>query len=96
MKLQESKYFVEERGITYYFSTELHKLKFMKRLEENRKEVTDRLYKRYRSCLHSDYLADLYLYQTIENRGFYIKLYNGQSYKSNDEFLLYINPVDMG
>ena len=96
MKLQESKYFVEERGITYYFSTELHKLKFMKRLEENRKEVNARIYKRYRVNLHSDYLADLYLYQVIENRGFYIKVNNLNEYKSNDDFLLYTVLTSMG
>ena len=96
MKLQESKHIVEERGICYYFSTELHKQNFIKRLEENRREVADRIYKRYRSCIHSDYLADIYLYQKVENRGFYVKLYNGQTYKSNEEFLLYVNPVDMG
>ena len=68
------------KGLLYFFSTELHRAKFIRTLEENRKTVRDRLLKRYRFDIDSDYLADVYLYRSIENRGFYILSKEGVEY----------------
>lgn len=85
--LKDSKFIVETRGISYYFSTKLHATKFENRVKENRELIKNKLYKRYRVHLENDLFCDIYLYQTIENRGFYIKSFN-EVYTNIDDFVL--------
>ena len=70
--LTNSHYRVKINGITYVFSSKLHKDKFIKRLEKNRKEINESLSNRFNIKLEIDILADLVLYTRIEKRGFLI------------------------
>lgn len=76
-------------NITYYFSTQLHKVKFMENYENNRKLVEQNLTKRYKIPVKYDILADMYLYYTIETRGFYIvNQITGDEYRWAGEVIL--------
>lgn len=69
------------RTYRYFFSSELHSKKFYERVALNRKMVSERLTKRYHFPIENDMLADIYLYVTIENRGFrVIDLQDGREY----------------
>lgn len=80
VNLRQSPFTFSSMGVLYFFSTELHRGKFIRNLENNRTMVKDRLLKRYRINIESNYLADLYLYRTIENRGFFIITKDGVEY----------------
>lgn len=59
-------------GVTYFFATELHLNNYKKKYLENRKEIAQKLTKRYHFNIYNSIIADIYLYTMIENRGFYI------------------------
>lgn len=69
--LKRSPYNAELGEYTFYFSTELRRDKFMERVTENRKAVSEQLSKRYKFPIKLDILSDIYLYINIEDRGFY-------------------------
>lgn len=56
--------------VTFVFSSNLYKEKFLAKLEMNRSEVSEALSKRYGCTVINNTLADLKLYKTIEKRGF--------------------------
>ena len=58
--------------ITFVFSSELYKNKFIEKRESNRLYISDLLTKRYGFRICNDILSDLKLYLTIEKRGFLI------------------------
>jgi hypothetical protein len=58
--------------ITYVFSSELYKNKFMERLAGNRASINISLTNRFGFTFVNDILSDLKLYTTIEKRGFLI------------------------
>lgn len=62
--------------ITYVFSSELYKTKFLEKLAENRRNINISLSNRFGFHICNDLLSDLKLYITIEKRGFL--LYKGQ------------------
>lgn len=70
--LSKSPYKVTTNGLTYYFSSDLHMLKFEDRLKDNRTETDLKLTSRFRVAVRFPALADLVLYQKIENRGFLV------------------------
>lgn len=72
LDLEKSPYKVKVNGLTYYFSSDLHMLKFQDRLQETRKEIDLKLTARYRVAIRFPALADLTLYQKIETRGFLV------------------------
>lgn len=93
MKLDNTNFKITTKGNTYYFTTALRMRKFVNLLEKNREEVRNKIMKRYRVNVSCDLLADAYLYQTIENRGFLIETSNGKKYRSDEEYLLYIDKI---
>lgn len=60
--------------ITYVFSSDLYRIKFLNKLEENRNKINSSLSKRFNFNIQNDLLSDLKLYITIEKRGFLIFL----------------------
>jgi hypothetical protein len=70
--LNLSNYRHKVNDITYIFSSLLHKEKFIKRLEDNRKTFYTALTNRYDITIEFNNLADIMLYKKIETRGFLI------------------------
>ena len=66
----------KDEDITYIFSSELYKQKFIDRLEDNRNLINTSLSNRFGFTIINNKLSDLKLYLTIEKRGFLI--YKGQ------------------
>lgn len=66
--------------VKFYFSSKLHKLKFMKMYEQNRIQNKDWLKKKYGISIFINEMADINLYHAIETRGFYI-VSKGDEYK---------------
>lgn len=62
--------------------------KFLKEYKTNREITAYRITKRYRIPVKMDLLADLYLYCTIENRGFFIRDQRGEGYTCPQAVLL--------
>lgn len=62
------------QNVIYAFSSEKNKEKFINKLEANREELTNSLYKRFKMELDIPLLCDIRLYDSIENRGFYIEV----------------------
>ena len=71
-KLNESPYYFNCDGLVYYFSSFLHNQKYIEKYEANREFVSNNLTKRYKIPVEYNRLADIYLYITIETRGFYV------------------------
>lgn len=59
-------------GITFVFSSDMHKIKFIQRYETHREKVSKSLKNRFGYTINVQTLADLVLYETIEKRGFLI------------------------
>lgn len=72
--LKISPYILQINEITYYFSSQLHLLKFQNKLSSNRELTKAYLSKKFKMHVKWNTLADLYLYTLIETRGFYIKI----------------------
>lgn len=62
----------QDDELTYVFSSELYKNKFMEKLAGNRAEINKSLTNRFGFTIYEDLIADLRLYSTIEKRGFLI------------------------
>ena len=62
-------------NVTFIFSSELYKNKFLERYEEHREQIKNSLSNRFGIEIVINDLADLRLYSTIEKRGFL--LYKG-------------------
>lgn len=69
----------DDDSMCYVFSSDLYKRKFMEKIEENRKTISDSLSNRFGFRIVNNKLADIKLYTTIEKRGFL--LYNSKGEK---------------
>ena len=63
--------------ITYAFSSELNRVKFLERMDAQREKIEISLTKRFGYPIKHNLIADIQLYQMIENRGFLIQI-NGE------------------
>ena len=70
-----------------YFSSKLHMKMFNKKRDDNYNMIYNYIYKRFKYQVDCRLLADLNLYQKIENRGFYVKL-NKEVYLCPDNITL--------
>lgn len=61
-------------SIKYTFSSNLYKEIFLRKLEDNRKEVSANMTKRYGVEINHDILSDLRLYKKTEKRGFLLTI----------------------
>lgn len=61
-----------DQEVIYHFSSELYRAKFEARLTENRATINQSLSNRFGVVIHSDLMADVRLYASIEKRGFLI------------------------
>lgn len=78
--LRESPYTLEWRGITYHFSSESHRRKYMLNVRERELWLNDSLSRRFRITVDLPYVADVQYYAMIETRGFYIITNDGAEY----------------
>ena len=89
--LSKSPYiFTEKIGnqqLDLYFSSRLHLQNFSQKRGENYNMIYNYIYKRFKYQVDCRMLADLNLYQKIENRGFYVKL-NKEVYLCPDNITL--------
>lgn len=70
--LNVSEYRATINNITYVFSSELHKQKFIERVKDNRENINSKLTKRYGIEIENNILADLILYKSVETRGYLV------------------------
>lgn len=59
-----------EQEVTFCFSSNLYKDKFIEKLSNHRKEINNSISKRFGVTIKADFIADLRLYTSIEKRGF--------------------------
>lgn len=81
------------QNVIYAFSSEVNKIKFIDRLEEHREKITNSLYKRFKMEFDIPLLCDIRLYDSIENRGFYIEV-DGRVVQCLEEITLVGTRVD--
>lgn len=70
--LEMSSYRVKIDGLTFVFSSKMHKEKFINKHKEHREKVNVSLSRRFNYDVNVDKLADIVFYRKIENRGFLI------------------------
>lgn len=63
----------ENNSITFMFSSDFYKKKFIDKIEENRDVINSSLTKRFGIDVNFSMLCDIKLYSMIEKRGFLIK-----------------------
>lgn len=63
----------EHDFLTYVFSSEFYKKKFLEKMYKHREEISESLSKRFGFRIRNDKLADVKLYMKTETRGFLIK-----------------------
>lgn len=61
-------------SITYTFSSELYKEKFLSKLDEHRNIINNSLSKRFGFDIINDKLSDIKLYSSTEKRGFLLEI----------------------
>lgn len=60
-------------NMSFMFSSEYNKGRFLEKLEENREKINESLTKRFGIRVYLPVLSDVKLYSIIEKRGFFIK-----------------------
>lgn len=75
--LKNTPYKHQINGLTFLFSSQTHKDKFIERLDEHRKKINDSLSNRFNIYVDVSELSDVILYKKIETRGFLIESENG-------------------
>lgn len=89
--LSESPYTYEmnynDNFITFYFSSEFNKERFINKLVSYRKYVNNSLSNRFGVTISVDEISDIKLYSTYEKRGFFIKV-NNEEYTCLENLLL--------
>lgn len=70
--LEMSSYRVKIDGLTFVFSSKMHKEKFINKHKEHREKINISLSRRFNYDVNVDKLADIVFYRKIENRGFLI------------------------
>lgn len=76
-----------EQTITYHFSSELYKIKFIGRQGENRLNIDHSLSNRFGILINTALLADLKLYSSIEKRGYLISI-DGEHIECQNDIIL--------
>ena len=59
-----------ENPLTFVFSSDLYKRKFLEKMEDHREQISESLSKRFGVKVRQPLIADFRLYTTIEKRGF--------------------------
>lgn len=72
--LSKSTYSLDVGRLRFYFSSEFYRDVFRGRIAENRDKINASLSNRFKMKLSFDQLADLFLYQKVEKRGFRVEL----------------------
>lgn len=86
--LNESPFYTEWNGITFYFSSETHKRKFDRYIKIKTDWLSDSLSRRFHFNIEASYIAIFQLYNLTETRGFHVKMVNGESvYSINDIYI---------
>lgn len=70
--VKNSPFQVERNGYIFKFSSEPHRHKFIREAQKKEEWLNDSLSRRFRIQVDFILLADIQLYQQIEQRGFYI------------------------
>lgn len=78
--LDKSPYKVTLGNLTFYFSSEMHKIKFLEKFEPHRTKISESLSNRFNMYISFNVLSDLVLYRSIETRGFYVTDNAGNAY----------------
>ena len=76
-----------ESSLTYVFSSDLYRRKFIEKQESNRELIEISLTKRFGITVRQPLLADMRLYSTIEKRGFLL-VKNGVEVQCPDRIIL--------
>lgn len=85
--LINSPYFFETKDITFYFSSNFYKQKFIEEYIQNRLKISESLSNRFDLKLNFINPADIILYSKIEKRGFVIN-YKGVFIKCKSNLIL--------
>lgn len=70
----------EDRKVTFNFSSDFYKNKFINQIEQHRTKINESLSKRFGINIINPILADIVLYSKVESRGFYL-LIDNEEYK---------------
>lgn len=94
--LRETPYIYEWRGITYHFSSEGHRAKFIRDLRKKELWLDDSLSRRFKVTISMPILADLQLYTQVETRGFYIVTNDNAEYTAPHQVMCMIDTQVIG
>jgi len=94
--LSDSPFTYEWRGITYFFSSESHRRRFMEKVRAKEEWLDDSLSRRFKCTVHLPILANIQLYTQIETRGFYIQTDDGMEYYNPESIYVEPNTAMMG
>lgn len=86
--LRETPISFDWRGMTFYFSSETHRNKFVRELRKRETWLNDSLSRRFRCTVMLDELADIQLYTQVETRGFLIVTDDGCEYTRACDMLI--------
>lgn len=87
LDLSTSNYFYSTDNITFFFSKELYKHKFIKNREQHLDYINYSLSKRFKFIYINNDLSDIILYDKIEKNGFCFKFNN--NYITDKNIMLY-------
>ena len=78
--LRESPYRFTWRGMTFHFSSESHRKKFVDGVRARELWLRDSLSRRFHCPIRMDELASVQFYGMVETRGFYMVTNQGREY----------------
>lgn len=86
--LKNTPYKLNHNHMLLHFSSMKNMEKFHERYKEQRITLRHSLKNRFKININSNILADIILYRSIEKRGFYITLMNGDELTCQEELVL--------
>lgn len=86
--LRESPITYSWRGLTYFFSSENHRAKFIRDLRKKEMWLRDSLSRRFRVTVMLDEMAALQLYTQVETRGFLVVTDDQMEYTRSTDIVI--------
>lgn len=83
LNIEESDISFTDEDVTYYFSSEFNKKRFIENYKEYHEEENQKLINKYKLKFNFKQLFDLIYYMKIEKRGFRV-IYNDEPITEND------------
>lgn len=89
--IRNSPFTYERHGMTFFFSSHSHRVKFKREVQKREEWLQDSLTRRFKCTMAIPEVADIQLYTMVESRGFYITTADGAEYTRPESICIMVD-----